>query len=60
MNIMTHFGVAPVDFSGLTTQLSTTTFGEMIQPVLPIVGVAILVGFLFYVIRWAIGLFRAI
>jgi len=49
-----------MDFLPLTTALTTTAFSDMIEPVLPIVGVAILVGFLFYVIRWAIGLFRGI
>lgn len=57
---LVQFGVAPVDFTSLTTSLTTTAFGEMISPVLPIVGVAILVGFLFFVIRWAIGLFRGL
>lgn len=49
-----------MDFTSLTTALTTSAFSDMIEPVLPIVGVAILVGFLFYVIRWAIGLFRGI
>lgn len=47
-----------VDFTALTTALSLTAFEGVIQSILPIVGVAVLVGFLFYVIRWAIGLFR--
>lgn len=49
-----------IDFTALTTALSLTAFGEVIESVLPIIGVAVLVGFLFYVIRWAIGLFRGI
>lgn len=49
-----------LDFTALTTQLSLDSFQTVIQAVLPIVGVAVLVGFLFYVIRWAIGLFRGI
>lgn len=49
-----------IDFSALISALSLTSFEGVIQSVLPIVGVAVLVGFLFYVIRWAIGLFRGI
>lgn len=49
-----------IDFSTLISALSLTSFEGVIQSVLPIVGVAVLVGFLFYVIRWAIGLFRGI
>lgn len=49
-----------VDMTALTTALSLTAFGEVIQQVLPIVGVAVLIGFLFYVIRWSIGLFRGV
>lgn len=49
-----------MDFSTLTSALSLTAFADVIEAVLPIVGVAVLVGFLFYVTRWAIGLFRGI
>lgn len=49
-----------MDLTTLTTALTVDAFGDIITPVLPIVGVAILVGFLFYVVRWAIGLFRGI
>lgn len=49
-----------MDFTALTTALSLTSFADVIEAVLPIVGVAVLVGFLFYVTRWAIGLFRGI
>jgi len=49
-----------MDFTSLTTALSLTAFADVIEAVLPIVGVAVLVGFLFYVTRWAIGLFRGI
>lgn len=49
-----------MDFTALTTALSLTSFSDVIEDVLPIVGVAVLVGFLFYVVRWAIGLFRGI
>lgn len=49
-----------MDFTSLTTALTVTAFGDIIEPVLPIVGVAIIIGFMFYVVRWAIGLFRGI
>lgn len=49
-----------MDFTALTSALSLTAFADVIEAVLPIVGVAVLVGFLFYVTRWAIGLFRGI
>ena len=49
-----------MDVSGLTDALTTTAFQSTIEAVLPIVATAVLVGFLFYVVRWAIGLFRGI
>lgn len=49
-----------MDWSALTTSLSLSSFESVIQSALPIVGVAVLCGFLFYVVRWAIGLFRGI
>ena len=51
---------AAMDVSGLTTALTLTAFQGVIEALLPIVAVAVLVGFLFYVVRWAIGLFRGI
>lgn len=51
---------AGMDWTSLTTALSLNAFQSVIQSALPIVGVAVLVGFLFYVVRWAIGLFRGI
>lgn len=59
-NMYQVFGASPLDVSALNTALSLAAFGEIIQTVLPIVGVAVIVGFLFYVVRWAIGLFRGI
>lgn len=53
-------GTSILDVSSLTSTLTTATFGEVISSLLPIVAVAVLVGFLFYVVRWAIGLFRGI
>lgn len=49
-----------MDWSALTSALSLSAFQSVIQSALPIIGVAVLVGFLFYVVRWAIGLFRGI
>ena len=49
-----------MDFTALTTALSLTAFQDVVESVLPLVGVAVLVGFLFYVVRWSIGLFRGI
>lgn len=44
----------------LNTALTVTAFQGIIENVLPIVGTAVLVGFLMYAVRWAIGLFRGI
>ena len=49
-----------LDTTGLTSTLTTATFADVIANVLPIVAVAVLVGFLFYVIRWSIRLFRGV
>lgn len=51
---------AIIDTSSLSSTLTVSTFADVIEGLLPIIGVAVLVGFLFYVIRWAIGLFRGI
>lgn len=48
------------DVSALTSALTLAQFGAVISSLLGIVAVAVLVGFLFYVTRWAIGLFRGI
>lgn len=53
-------GYQEVDLSALVTALNLAAFSDVIESVLPIVGVAVLVGFLFYVVRWGIGLFRGI
>lgn len=49
-----------LDMTALTTELTVTALADVIESVLPLVAVAVLVGFLFYVIRWGIGLFRGI
>ena len=46
--------------TALTSALALANFQDVIESVLPIVGVAVLVGFLFYTVRWAISLFRGI
>lgn len=63
MSPLTVLGVetaAGMDWTALTSALSLSAFQSVIQSALPIIGVAVLVGFLFYVVRWAIGLFRGI
>lgn len=63
MNALTTFGdgTTPViDVSGLTDTLTVAKFVEVIQAVLPIVAVAVLVGFICYFVRYAIRLFRGI
>ena len=60
MTGLTLFGDAAMDVSGLTSALTLSAFQGVIEALLPIVAVAVLVGFLFYVVRWAIGLFRGI
>ena len=61
MNTITTFATtSAMDVSGLTSALTLQAFQGVIEALLPIVAVAVLVGFLFYVVRWAIGLFRGI
>lgn len=49
-----------LDVSGLTSTLTTAAIFDLIEAVLPIVAVAVLVGIVFYVVKWSIGLFRGI
>ena len=49
-----------LDVSGITNTVTTATVFDLIEAVLPIIAVAILVGITFYVIRWAVRLFRGI
>lgn len=49
-----------LDVSSLTSTLNLGAFYHVIEGLLPIVGVAVLVGFVCYIVRWAIGLFRGI
>lgn len=52
--------VGAIDFTSLQTALQLSAFEAVIQSVLPIVGVAVLVGFLLYIVKWSIRLFRGI
>lgn len=49
-----------LDVSGITSTVTTTAIFGLIEAVLPIVAVAILVGVVFYTVRWAVRLFRGI
>lgn len=49
-----------LDVSPLTDALTTGAFADVISSVLPIVAVAVLVGFLLYIVKWGIGLFRGV
>lgn len=60
MNVLAAETSSLLDTSALNTALTTSSFAGVIENVLPIVATAVLVGFLFYVVRWAIGLFRGI
>lgn len=63
MNLLPILGetaTATIDVSNLTSTLTLSAFTQVIQDLLPIVGVAVLVGFVCYIIRWAIRLFRGI
>lgn len=53
-------GSGGLDVSSLTTTLTVSAFQDVIQAVLPIVAVAVLVGFLMYAVKWAIRLFRGV
>ena len=60
MQVLATGSTPTLDVSALQTALSLQTFMDVIEAILPIIGVAVLVGFLFYAIRYAIGLFRGI
>ena len=60
MQVLATSSTPTLDVSALQTALSLQTFMDVIEAILPIIGVAVLVGFLFYAIRYAIGLFRGI
>lgn len=60
MNILATAETPTLDVSSLTTSLSLQAFMDVIEAVLPLVGIAVLVGFLFYTIRWGISLFRGV
>lgn len=63
MNGMTLFAegaTSTIDVTNLTSALQLSAFTQVIADLLPIVAVAVLVGFVCYIIRWAVGLFRGI
>lgn len=49
-----------LDVSGITSTVTTQGVIDLIETVFPIVAVAILTGIVFYVVKWAIRLFRGI
>ena len=49
-----------MNVSALTTALTLESFTSVVEALLPIIAVAVLVGFLVYFLRYAIGLFRGI
>lgn len=51
---------AVLDTTGLTSALTIDKFAGVIESLLPIVAVAVIVGFLVYIVRWSIRLFRGI
>lgn len=58
--LMLADSTSTIDVTGLTSALQISAFMQVIQDLLPIVAVACLVGFVIYVVRWAIGLFRGV
>lgn len=49
-----------LDVSGITSTVTAQAVIDIIETVFPIVAIAILTGVVFYVVRWAIRLFRGI
>ena len=49
-----------LDVSGITNTVTTSAVYDLIEAVFPIIATAILVGIVFYVVRWAVRLFRGI
>lgn len=49
-----------LDVTGITSTVTTSAVFGLIEAVLPIVAIAILVGIVFYTVRWAVRLFRGI
>lgn len=63
MNPLLVFGTstAPtLDVHGITDTVTAQSVIDIIETVFPIVAIAILTGVVFYVVRWAIRLFRGI
>lgn len=51
---------AVIDMTTLTDYLTLEKFGDVIESILPLIGVAVLVGFIFYAVRYGISLFRGV
>lgn len=49
-----------LDVSGITDTVTAQGVIDIIETVFPIVAIAILTGICFYVVRWAVRLFRGI
>lgn len=62
MNPYLMLGTSPtLDITGITSAgVSTQGIIDIIQTVFPLVGIAIMVGVVFYCVRWALSLFRGI
>lgn len=63
MNPLLVLGTASgptLDVSGITSTVTAQGVIDIIETVFPIVAIAILTGICFYVVKWAIRLFRGI
>ena len=57
---MENTSTSIIDVTALTDELTLNKFGDVIESLLPLVAVAVLVGFIFYCVKWGISLFRGI
>lgn len=60
LNYLATAAAPSLDVSGITDTVTAQAVINIIQTVFPIVAIAILTGVVFYVVRWAIRLFRGI
>lgn len=49
-----------LDVTGITNTVTVAAVTEIFETIFPLVGVAILIGIVFYVVRYAIRLFRGV
>lgn len=49
-----------LDVTGITNTVTVSAVTEIFETIFPLVGVAILIGIVFYVVRYAIRLFRGV